>query len=105
MKIGELAKRSGLSPSRIRFYESVGLLKAVQRQPNGYRTYPDQAVLVLAVPSAALAQTPAGEQRRFVDMADHEILSFGPDYAAIIDALGAAIYAPQSGAASADSER
>lgn len=42
----------------------------------------------------ALAQTPAGEQRRFVDMADHEILSFGPDYAAVIDALGAAIYAP-----------
>lgn len=45
----------------------------------------------------ALAQTPAGEQRRFVDMADHEILSFGPDYAAVIDALGAAIYAPGTG--------
>ncbi|WP_308797463.1 heme/hemin ABC transporter substrate-binding protein [Agromyces silvae] len=42
----------------------------------------------------ALAQTPAGEHRRFVDMADHQILSFGPDYATVIDALGAAIYAP-----------
>jgi iron complex transport system substrate-binding protein len=52
----------------------------------------------------ALAQTPAGEQRRFVDMADHEILSFGPDYAAVIDALGAAIYAPGTTAAPASSD-
>ncbi|MDR5698729.1 heme/hemin ABC transporter substrate-binding protein [Agromyces aerolatus] len=61
--------------------------------------------LLDAVP--ALAQTPAGEQRRFVDMADHEILSFGPDYAAVIDALGAAVYAPGvgvSGAASAEGD-
>ncbi|RDK11401.1 MerR family transcriptional regulator [Cupriavidus lacunae] len=46
MKIGELAERTGLAPSRIRFYEGIGLLK-VERQPNGYRTYPPQAVLVL----------------------------------------------------------
>jgi iron complex transport system substrate-binding protein len=51
--------------------------------------------LLEAVP--ALAQTPAGEHRRFVDMADHEILSFGPDYSAVIDALGGAIYAPGAG--------
>nr|WP_255682188.1 aldehyde dehydrogenase family protein [Luteimonas sp. BDR2-5] len=47
MKIGELAKRTGLAPSRIRFYERIGLLKTVQRQANGYRSYPDDAVLVL----------------------------------------------------------
>lgn len=47
MKIGELAKRSGLAPSRIRFYESIGLLKTVERRPNGYRTYPDEALVVL----------------------------------------------------------
>ncbi|WP_237721321.1 MerR family DNA-binding transcriptional regulator [Vibrio fluvialis] len=29
MKIGELAKRTGLAPSAIRFYESAGLLKMV----------------------------------------------------------------------------
>ncbi len=46
MKIGELAGRTGLAPSRIRFYEGIGLLK-VERRPNGYRTYPSQAVLVL----------------------------------------------------------
>ncbi|QNH08143.1 MerR family transcriptional regulator [Pseudomonas sp. B11D7D] len=47
MKIGELAQRSGLAASRIRFYESIGLLKLVERQANGYRSYPEQAVMVL----------------------------------------------------------
>nr|WP_315595237.1 MerR family transcriptional regulator [uncultured Cupriavidus sp.] len=46
MRIGELAERTGLAPSRIRFYEDIGLLK-VERKANGYRTYPPQAVLVL----------------------------------------------------------
>ncbi|KAF1059094.1 MerR family transcriptional regulator [Burkholderia gladioli] len=49
MKIGELAKRSGLAPSRIRFYEASGLLRAAQRQANGYREYAPEAQLVLAL--------------------------------------------------------
>ncbi|HEY1026291.1 MAG TPA: MerR family transcriptional regulator [Pseudomonas sp.] len=47
MKIGELAQRTGLAASRIRFYESIGLLRLVERQTNGYRNYPEEAVLVL----------------------------------------------------------
>ena len=47
MKIGELATRTGLSTSRIRFYERIGLLKTVARQANGYRSYPEDAVLAL----------------------------------------------------------
>ena len=31
-----------------------------------------------------VAQTPAGQQRRIVDMADHQVLSFGPLTAAVI---------------------
>lgn len=49
MKIGELAKQSGLSSSAIRFYESKGLLKSVGRLSNGYREYPPEAVAVLAI--------------------------------------------------------
>ena len=49
MKIGELAKRSGLATSTIRFYESKGLLNAVSRQTNGYRAYPLEAVAVLSI--------------------------------------------------------
>lgn len=47
MKIGELARRTGLTASRIRFYESLGLLPMVDRMPNGYRHYPKDAQLVL----------------------------------------------------------
>lgn len=49
MKIGELAKRSGLATSTIRFYESKGLLKSVARRSNGYREYPPDAAAVLAI--------------------------------------------------------
>jgi len=42
----------------------------------------------------AIAETPAGQHRRIVDMSDDEVLSFGPRSAAVIDALARAIYAP-----------
>lgn len=42
----------------------------------------------------ALALTPAGQNRRFVDMADAQLLSFGPHTPQVIDALARAIYAP-----------
>ena len=47
MKIGELARRTGLAASKIRFYEDIGLLKLVQRKANGYRSYPPEAKLAL----------------------------------------------------------
>lgn len=47
----------------------------------------------------ALALTPAGEKKRFVDMSDSQVLSFGPDSAAILEALSVAIYAPETAAA------
>ena len=42
----------------------------------------------------AIALTTAGQHRRFVDMADGEILAFGPRTAGVLDALARAIYAP-----------
>jgi MerR family transcriptional regulator, copper efflux regulator len=47
MRVGELARRSELSTSRIRFYESHGLLPKAERRDNGYRDYPDSAVETL----------------------------------------------------------
>ena len=41
----------------------------------------------------ALAQTPAGRNARVIDMADSEILSFGPRTAQIVRALAKALYA------------
>lgn len=43
----------------------------------------------------AVAETPAGINRRVIDMADSEILSFGPRSADIISALARALYAPE----------
>jgi MerR family copper efflux transcriptional regulator len=39
MKIGELAQRSGLAASAIRYYEQAGLLPKAERGANGYRVY------------------------------------------------------------------
>lgn len=43
----------------------------------------------------AIALTRAGQNKRFVDMADGDILSFGPRTADVLDALARAIYAPR----------
>ncbi len=53
MNIGELARRTGLTASRIRFYESAGLLRTVTRQPNGYRRYPPEAMMALELITTA----------------------------------------------------
>lgn len=42
----------------------------------------------------AVGETPAGVNRRVIDMADTEILSFGPRSAEIVRALARALYAP-----------
>jgi DNA-binding transcriptional MerR regulator len=49
MRIGELARRSGLSTSRIRFYEAKRLLNVVSRKANGYREYPADALMILDI--------------------------------------------------------
>jgi DNA-binding transcriptional MerR regulator len=48
MRIGELARRTGLSASRIRFYQASGLIEA-RRLGNGYRDYPEQVVRSLEI--------------------------------------------------------
>jgi DNA-binding transcriptional MerR regulator len=53
MTIGQVAKQSGLAPSKIRFYESIGLLRMVKRKANGYREYPPEAVTALSLITTA----------------------------------------------------
>lgn len=50
--------------------------------------------LIAAKPAIAL--TRAGANRRFVDMADGQILSFGPRTPDVLEALARAVYAPES---------
>ena len=55
MRIGELAKISGLAPSRIRFYEASGLISSVERKANGYRDYAPDTEWVLEIITGAQA--------------------------------------------------
>ena len=48
LRIGELARLSGVTPRTIRHYESLGLLPAAHRGPSGYREYQPQAVVAIA---------------------------------------------------------
>jgi DNA-binding transcriptional MerR regulator len=47
MRIGELAKATGVSTRSLRYYEEQGLLPA-ERLANGYREYSEQAVRQVA---------------------------------------------------------
>jgi len=55
MRIGELARRSGMASTALRYYEKAGLLPASQRSSSGYRTYHPDAVSRLAFIRAAQA--------------------------------------------------
>ncbi len=57
MKIHELAKKTGLTASTIRFYGTVGLLDSrhVQRRENNYRDYCEEAVEQLLTIKEVLA--------------------------------------------------
>jgi MerR family copper efflux transcriptional regulator len=48
MKIGELARRVGVAPSKIRFLEARGVLRA-DRLASGYRDYGEEVVTSLQI--------------------------------------------------------
>lgn len=48
LSIGEVARRSGKAASAIRYYESIGLLPAAQRE-SGRRFFPEETVRTLHV--------------------------------------------------------
>jgi DNA-binding transcriptional MerR regulator len=47
LRIGELARRSGVPAHTIRFYEARGVLPRPPREANGYRAYGREAVDIL----------------------------------------------------------
>jgi MerR family copper efflux transcriptional regulator len=47
LTIGKVARRVGIRPSAIRYYERQGMLQPTVRGANGYRTYSDEAVKLL----------------------------------------------------------
>lgn len=47
LKIGEVARRAGVTQKAIRFYETKRVLPRARRAPNGYRVYGDETVDML----------------------------------------------------------
>ncbi len=68
MNVAELARRAGIAPSAVRFYEEAGVLPAAARRPNGYRDYADEDVarlrIVVALRRLGLAPIDAGRLAR-----------------------------------------
>jgi MerR family transcriptional regulator, copper efflux regulator len=47
-RVAELARRAGVTPSTVRFYERAGLLSPARRAANGYRVFDESALDELA---------------------------------------------------------
>ncbi len=64
MNVSELARRAGVAPSAIRWYEAAGVLPTAPRLPNGYREYEEVDLtrlrLVLSLRRLGLAPVDAG---------------------------------------------
>jgi DNA-binding transcriptional MerR regulator len=68
MKIGEFARRLGISAKTVRYYEELGLLQAAERNAAGYRLYSeadaDRLRFVLGAKALGLS---LGDIREIVD--------------------------------------
>lgn len=69
MKIGELAKRTGLSAHTIRYYERIALLPRADRDSGGQRDY-DEAILAWISFLKRLKATgmPTREMRQYAEL-------------------------------------
>lgn len=71
MRIGQLARQSGLAPSAVRYYEHLGLLAPPTRMPSGYRSYDGDTIDRLAfIRSAQAVGLTLAEVRQVLDVRD-----------------------------------
>ena len=80
MNISTFARRAGLSPSGVRWYEAAGIVPAPARRPNGYREY-DEADLAATrehVDSFSdLPDAAAADSGRIVGRVERAVLALG----------------------------
>lgn len=86
MKIGELAKRSGLSAHTLRYYERIGLLPRADRDSSGQRDY-DASILVWIAFLGRLKTTgmPIRDMLRYAALRDLGDAT-GPDRRTLLEA-------------------
>ncbi|MEO8540145.1 MAG: MerR family transcriptional regulator [bacterium] len=93
MNVSELARGAGLSPSGVRWYETVGVLPPAARRRNGYREYSEGDLgllrMVTTLRRLGLSAVDAGRVARLC--LEHS--SDGTDVSAVIQAQRASIAA------------
>jgi arsenate reductase (thioredoxin) len=81
VNISTLARRAGISPSGVRWYEAAGILPRPARRPNGYRTYSEadlsRLTLVLTLRRLGMPPGQAG------DLAERCLAAEGADPALV----------------------
>jgi DNA-binding transcriptional MerR regulator len=82
MKVSELARRAGIAPSAVRFYEEAGVLPPAARRDNGYRDYAEDTLarlrLVVALRRLGLPPVEAGRSPRCASIAAKSISTSRP---------------------------
>src|SRR6478672_9395442 len=91
VKIGEVARRTGLSVRTLRYYEEIGLLPPTERRAGGHRVY-DRSDLERLYRIGLLRQigTPLAEIARALDGPDVELVAAVDRHLAAVDARLAA---------------
>ncbi|TAM78267.1 MerR family transcriptional regulator [bacterium] len=68
MYVGELARRAGVTPKAVRYYERLGLINA-QRTASGYRTFDDRSLeTMLTIRRAQMLGLPLDQVREIVEL-------------------------------------
>lgn len=71
MRIGELARRSGMAATALRYYEKAGILPGPVRTASGYRTYnPDVLARLAFIRAAQAVGLTVAEIRQVIDIRD-----------------------------------
>ncbi|MBC5635250.1 MerR family transcriptional regulator [Ornithinibacillus sp. BX22] len=71
--IQEFSNKTGLPPSKLRYYDKKGLLEPSTRLENGYRAYtPDQVHLAKMIDSLRQADIAMNDIRRYCDATEQE---------------------------------
>lgn len=91
MRIGEVARRSGVPATTLRYYEEIGVLPPAERTASGYRDHRDDVLARLAfVRAAQAAGLSLTEIRDVIDLRDRGIAPCS-HVAALLDEKAAAV--------------
>ena len=76
MRIGELARQTGVDVQTVRYYEREGLLEAPARTASGYRAYgPEHLERLNFVRHCRSLDMPLAEIRRLIELSTHQAVS------------------------------